>query len=105
MPIMKKFVIGYFKLYSMTENKRLKIYKKVLLEYQKKNNKTILRKGLCIVINKFLKEVFISHKIEEMFPELYKQKPFLTYSRLYWYRPGNKLDRINCLKKAITLIE
>jgi len=102
----------------MTQEERLKLYKKALRDYKLSNLFIIgyilkfflnTRFGFC---NYFASSHYIYGSFEEKFPELRVQEPetkqYITYSGfelVYWFKPGDLESRIECLKNAIKQIE
>lgn len=90
-----------------TIEERLKIYKKMLKIYKLSK---FLRLRFFLNTDKgfywHLTSFWILIVLKEDFPELYEQKPHITYkSTSYWWKPGRLNPRIKALEAAIKLTE
>lgn len=85
---------------------RLKHYKKMLKYYEDNISNPIRFQGLCTVstyrgvaVTFYLKKY---KKFQSILPELYEQKPTVTFNHSYWWEPGDAESRKEALRNAIS---
>ena len=92
----------------MTPTERLTAYERALTDYENgigKNQKYLLDNGLLAGLCRYFIRIqgIDGNGMEEVFPELYLQKPSPLNNSLFWFKFGALRPRIRCLKRAIAL--
>jgi len=83
---------------------RLSVYEKALKDYETKYHPNTIR-GFCLYFSEeFQIDVYREKTFKEILPELFEQKQDGSMFG-WWFAPGDVVDRIECLKKAIELIK
>lgn len=61
--------------------------------------------GLCYALSKVSNSGLVYTQMEDLFPELWEQRPAIFYDNDYWWDLKDTQSRINALEAAIKIVQ